>query len=315
MQQDFPLSASISQIEQRSGFFKFFAHVYSEKKGGRTMMTAAVYGFAVGDALGVPYLKQLRGTFLCREMIGFGTAGQLPGTWSPNTSLLLATMDSLSHTGTFQTEDLRERLQQWEHFSADFPGIKPLTIGATTDLALMRGVGVSGVSANGSGSLVRMLPFAFIPHTDAQVRAASAITHAHPIVQDACVMYTQIAQNLLAWKDVRTAAYLAQRNVMPRINEPWEPFLAESEPELDTSGYVVHMLEAVLWCISTTDNYVDAVKMAVNLGGQTATTAALTGGLAGIIYGREAIPHTWVEKLRKKDVLDHVIHSFTSVYR
>ena len=224
-------------------------------------------------------------------------------------------MDSLSHTGTFQAEDLRKHLQQWEPFSAGFPGIKPLSVGAITALALMRGVGVSSASANGSGSLVRMLPFVFVPHTDAQVREASAVTHAHPIAQDACVMYTQIAQNLLAWQDLRTAACNAQQNVLPQIKAPWRPFFAESEPELDTSGYVVHMLEAVLWCLSTTDNYADAVKTAVNLGGQTATTAALTGGLAGILYGRNAIPPAWVEKLRKKDVLDRVIHNFSGVYR
>ena len=35
-----------------------------------------IYGFAIGDALGVPYEFMPRGTFKCTGMIGYGTHGQ-----------------------------------------------------------------------------------------------------------------------------------------------------------------------------------------------------------------------------------------------
>lgn len=58
-------------------------------------LRAAVYGQAVGDALGVPYEFQDRDSFACANMIGHGTHNQPAGTWSDDTSMMLATLDSL----------------------------------------------------------------------------------------------------------------------------------------------------------------------------------------------------------------------------
>ena len=43
---------------------------------------------------------------------------------------------------------------------------------------------------------------------------------------------------------------------------------------------------------------------AVNLGKDTDTTAAVAGGLAGILYGYNAIPAEWIEKLQRKDIIE-----------
>jgi ADP-ribosylglycohydrolase len=75
--------------------------------------------------------------------------------------------------------------------------------------------------------------------------------------------------------------------------------------EIQSSGYVIHTLEASIWCLLTTDNYMDAVLKAVNLGADTDTTGAVTGVLAGIIYGFEGIPAEWVDVLaRRDDIMD-----------
>lgn len=58
-------------------------------------LRAAVYGQAVGDALGVPYEFMPRDTFRCEGMTGYGTHNQPIGTWSDDTSMMLATLDSL----------------------------------------------------------------------------------------------------------------------------------------------------------------------------------------------------------------------------
>jgi ADP-ribosylglycohydrolase len=77
------------------------------------------------------------------------------------------------------------------------------------------------------------------------------------------------------------------------------------EDEIQSSGYVVHTLEASIWCLLTTDNYKDAVLKAVNLGNDTDTTGAVTGGLAGLLYGFDNIPATWVGQLaRRGDIED-----------
>ena len=77
-----------------------------------------------------------------------------------------------------------------------------------------------------------------------------------------------------------------------------------SEDEIYSTGYVVHTLEASLWCILRTNNYKEAVLKAVNLGDDTDTTAAVTGGLAGLIYGYDSIPKEWIDKLNNKELIE-----------
>jgi ADP-ribosylglycohydrolase len=77
------------------------------------------------------------------------------------------------------------------------------------------------------------------------------------------------------------------------------------EAEISGNGYVLHTLEASIWCLLTTDNYKDAVLKAINLGDDTDTTGAVTGGLAGLLYGFENIPQNWVKLLaRQEDIAD-----------
>ena len=68
-----------------------------------------------------------------------------------------------------------------------------------------------------------------------------------------------------------------------------------------SGGYVIDTIEAVIYCLKTTDNYKDAVLKAVNLGGDTDTTSCICGGLAGIYYGFDAIPIDWLEVIPKLD--------------
>jgi ADP-ribosylglycohydrolase len=71
------------------------------------------------------------------------------------------------------------------------------------------------------------------------------------------------------------------------------------ESDIESGGFVADTLKAAIWCFLTTDNYREAVLKAVNLGGDTDTTAAVVGGLAGLYYGFGAsgIPQVWIEKL------------------
>ncbi|MEI3508654.1 MAG: ADP-ribosylglycohydrolase family protein [Bacilli bacterium] len=79
---------------------------------------------------------------------------------------------------------------------------------------------------------------------------------------------------------------------------------------ISSSGYVVDTLEAVIWCINNTDGYKQAVIGAINLGDDTDTVGALTGALAGIIYGYGDIPKKWINKLQKSDYLKLIYTSF-----
>jgi ADP-ribosyl-[dinitrogen reductase] hydrolase len=66
---------------------------------------------------------------------------------------------------------------------------------------------------------------------------------------------------------------------------------------IHSTGYVVHSLEAALWCVDRTTDYGEAVLMAANLGDDADTTAAITGQLAGALYGASGIPEIWVGRV------------------
>jgi len=86
------------------------------------------------------------------------------------------------------------------------------------------------------------------------------------------------------------------------------------ENQIRSSGYVLHTLEASIWCLLNTDNYKDAVLKAVNLGQDTDTTGAVTGGLAGLLYGYYSIPGNWLSQLaRKDDIEDLSVRMFKAV--
>ena len=71
--------------------------------------------------------------------------------------------------------------------------------------------------------------------------------------------------------------------------------------DITSSGYVLHTLEASIWCIMTIDTFKSAVLKAVNLGDDTDTTGAVTGGLAGLLYGLNSIPKKWIKQIAKSD--------------
>ena len=70
-----------------------------------------------------------------------------------------------------------------------------------------------------------------------------------------------------------------------------------SKDEIKLSGYVIDTLEAVLWTFFHADGYRDTILKAINLGGDTDTIAAITGGIAGIYYGLNDIPKEWIQSI------------------
>ena len=85
--------------------------------------------------------------------------------------------------------------------------------------------------------------------------------------------------------------------------------------DIRSSGYVIDTLEASLWCIFNTTNYKDAVLKAINLGHDTDTVGAITGGLAGIIYGYDTIPSEWIDILARKDDIIELADKLDSIMK
>ena len=264
-------------------------------------LRAAIYGVAIGDALGVPYEFEQRNTFACSGMTGGGTWKQHTGTWSDDTAMTLATLDSLNHHGgQIDAEDMLNRFRMWLLHGDYAVKREVFDVGNTTKAALLSGHGLDDEHSQGNGSLMRVLPLAFTPCGFYDVEEVSAITHAHWTPKRACAEYVGLAKALLDGEQLRPAILEHIRLV---CNIPWKL----SRNDIQSGGYVLDTLQAAVWCLVTTNTYRDAVLEAVNLGGDTDTTAAVTGGLAGIMYGYESIPSEWVGALRDRRKIDLLV--------
>lgn len=295
-----------------------------------------LYGSLVGDALGVPVEFASREKRKLDSVIGMrshGAHGQPAGTWSDDGSLLLCSVESLIEKG-FDLQDMGERFLQWfelGHWAAH--GLV-FDIGNATRQALLRiRHGIPAVEAgsrdqydNGNGSLMRILPVAFANlHQDentfiTRIAQASAITHGHLRSQMACVFHGLVVRDLMQGSTPCEALENAQQTFQ-RLYSGNEELGAyhdllrgdlASQPELriHSGGYVMETLKASLWCLLTTDNFSDCVLKAVNLGDDTDTTGCVAGGLAGVVYGFDAIPAEWRLALPRQQDLRELFAKF-----
>lgn len=269
-------------------------------------------GLAVGDAVGTTLEFSKRDTKpRLTDMIGGGPFGLEPGYWTDDTSMALALADSLIVNGGLDEKDLMRRFCSWwrhGHYSATG---SCFDIGITTRQALSRfkttGDPISGsrdqMSA-GNGSLMRLAPVVLhglatdkLGAVDVAVRQ-SLTTHAAPACVDACRWFAFLLYLAIVGKDRRFVFEFAgtpeTESVAAILSGSWR---GKHRNEVKSSGYVIHSLEAALWCVARTGSFEDAVLLAANLGDDADTTAAITGQLAGALYGMSAIPEGWLEKL------------------
>ena len=276
--------------------------VTSELRLAAQGLRDAVYGAAVGDALGVPYEFKGRGSFECTGMASGGVHGKSAGTFSDDTSMMLATCDSIRVCGKVDVRDMRERFNTWFRDGAYAVDGDVFDVGGTVATALAEGKGRSSERSNGNGSLMRIAPLAYTTASDDDVRAVSAITHAHRISTESCVCFVKLIRNLIAGNTLVNSL----RNSLPADDE--FAFLAGvcelPRDEIRSGGYVLDTLAAAIWCFANTDSYADCVLAAVNLGSDSDTTACVAGALAGAVYGYDAIPPEWLDTLRGKDVIE-----------
>lgn len=272
----------------------------------------AVYGFAIADALGVPYEFKVRDSFVCNDMIGYGTHNQEAGTWSDDTSMLLATLESIKRLGKIDLYDIMLNFSKWL-FNAEFtPAGQVFDVGNTTYKAIRKfsldkdvtACGLDGFYDNGNGGLMRILPLAFCDVSDKDIDEVTALTHAHEISKEASRIYIHIVRALLEGEDIKeTLNKFALSEMYNHLVD-----LAEfTVDDISSSGYVIDTLTAVIWCFINTNNYRDCVLTAVNLGSDTDTVGALAGALAGIRYGFDSIPKEWLEKLKNKELIEACI--------
>jgi len=306
---------------------------------------SGVMGLVVGDACGVPveFMKRekLKEAPVV-DMREYGTHNQPRGSWSDDSSMALATLKSL-HKG-YDLQDIMEQFSRWDKEEVYTPFGEVFDMGYTCNQAIRnyqlnedeRSCGLCGEHDNGNGSLMRILPmclFAYeqeamgaISEEDAlqMIHDVSALTHAHMRSKMACGLYYFLVKAILEREGKDSLSDCLQtgfdrgfsfyRKGMLNMVElvrferlsDMEKFRAVPENTIKGSGYVLEAFEAAVWSLLQADNYKDAILVAVNLGDDTDTTAAIAGGLAGLYYGYDAIPEAWRECIVQREWIEEL---------
>ena len=297
-------------------------------------LKGAIYGLLVGDAVGVSY------EFLLAEQLpAYDQIEMLPpnnfaktyphipvGTWSDDGAQALCLLDSLLYKNKMDTEDFMKRICNWYQCGYMAVDFQVFDVGVQTAEAIrnyLSGVPLlqvanNDVLANGNGSLMRVLPLA-IWHQGSDIQliedayAQSHVTHAHLRSKVCCALYCLWARSILngldieaAWSDAVTKlrAYLKDK---PDDLEQLEYYIRPDELEKGTgSGYVVDCLKSARYALQQT-TYQDVIKTAIAFGRDTDTTACVAGGIAGLYFGFDSIPESWLAQLRAKDLVEPLL--------
>lgn len=301
----------------------------------------ALIGFAIGDALGVPFEFTDRKRLFdinITNMLGNMSHNVKKGTWSDDTSMVLATMDSIINNKGIDYNDIMDNFFSWVNEGKYTPDNKAFGVGKITLQALgnyRRGVeplkcGLDTIHSNGNGSLMRILPIAFYSfykNLDEQetynlVKDISSLTHRHEISILGCYIYTLFVIELLkgnnkeySYQNIKRINYSMFKS---ETLKHYERILKNDislleEKDIKSYAYVVDTLEATLWLFLTTDSYDSSVVKAIRLGNDTDTIAALVGALSGIYYGHDSINEDWIKDLRLLDYLKKVSKRFYEI--
>lgn len=304
----------------------------------------SVYGYVIGDAMGVPVEFQSRNKLMnnpVTTMVGYISYDEPEGTWSDDTSMTLATMDSIiQENGIINYDDIAKKFCNWINHADYTANNNVFDIGITTKYALMRyfdehieatKCGGTNEGDNGNGSLMRMLPIALYCYykkiDDTKiieiVKNVSSITHAHERSILGCYIYVKYILYLIQFRDKYMAYNMLKKVDYSMFSEnevnEYHRVLKENInnyliDDIKSSGYVVHSLEAALWVILNTHSFNEAIIGAINLGDDTDTIGAITGSMAGILYGYDKINNNWLEKLKNKEYISVLIEKFEIVF-
>ncbi|MFK7806267.1 MAG: ADP-ribosylglycohydrolase family protein [Saprospiraceae bacterium] len=300
----------------------------------------ALFGVAVGDAVGVPFEFNSREAMKlspAEGMVGYGTYDQPEGTWSDDSSLTFCLAESL--VLGYDLVDISKRFINWKNEAYWSARGELFDIGLTTSKAISRLQEIIAENDlgelkmqkfygneydNGNGSLMRIIPLLFyikgkeVKEQFDIVWEVSALTHRHIRAAMSCFIYLKLAEKLLMGIN-KEIAYSEMRAEIMQFWDEMEFATIERKhferviqndirktkiDDLKSGGYVIEVLESSIWFFLEKNNYEETILSIINIGHDTDTSAAIAGGLAGIYYGLKGIPEYWVASTaRMEDII------------
>lgn len=319
----------IDGLEQGSSGLEFpgdFEDETERDENRRDRAIGSIVGLAVGDALGATveceWTKDIYAAFGPKgqtEMRGGGPCKLAVGEYTDDTAMMLCLLESLlatNRTATSESElrglnvnDLGQRFVEWKRS-------KPQDIGRTVYKALQRieqGVEVSlagdpDPNNQANEAVMRCAPVAVLWHRPSQSSElirdsllSAYPTHRSPLSSYACVLVNTLIARLIDDYELETALSRAKDVAGTEWQSVLDQWEEEGRPHKGNAGWVVATVLTALHCVLTTASFEDAIVKAVNGGQDADTVGAVTGAIAGALYGESAIPARWTEVLKDYD--------------
>ena len=298
--------ADFDKMHKSNKFWSSYASPLSDQIAG------CFVGLAIGDALGAPVEFCRRGTFA--EVTAYREGGKfnLPsGAWTDDTAMALCLADSLIKNDGLNTNDLLEGFCEWASDGVNTSTGVAVGIGQNT----LRTLGsykrdgsleakAFGSKNDGNGSIMRLaaVPCRYahdIEGGNTVARGQSKTTHASTLAQECSHYLSELITHLFQGRTLDEARYILSKQTW---SDPATHALLIELKGLDatairSSGYVIDTLQAAIWAVQTTQSFEAAVIKAVNLGDDADTVGAVTGQIAGAMYGYSKVPKALKEGL------------------
>ena len=285
----------------------------------RDRFRGALLGLAAGEALGAPAEFLTAGQIVEKygvitEMIGGGCHELQPGETTDATEMTLCLAESLADTGGFDPEDILRRYVEWFEGRPRDVSLTVRTVllsfraGTHWDIASRRAFEILGSPTAANGSLMRTVPVGLRYFDDAEERdrvsqRESMLTHFDRLAGWSCAAFNDLIAAALSGdlrgqvESIATSVDDEDRRVSGTLREALD---AEPE-EIHNSSFVLDTLRAALWSVVRTGSFEEALCLTVNLGDDADTSGAVTGALAGALYGESGIPRRWLDGLLVRD--------------
>lgn len=271
-------------------------------------------GLAIGDALGTTLEFQPRDKFHVTRMQGGGVFGLAPGEWTDDTSMALCLAESYLKESAYSTTAFMDNMIQWYRNGHNSHNGRCFDIGNTTRFAVesyeREGLGWRGNNephSAGNAPIIRLAPACIFQrksfhetYRDAEMQAEA--THR---AQEAGSTTQLLARQLHCALNGASKEEVLGPHILPLSPKPMKInaglYKDKARDQIKSSGYIIDTLEAAAWSVWKTDNFEEALLLAVNLADDSDSVGATAGQLAGALYGYSGIPKAWLAKLAWHD--------------
>lgn len=284
---------------------------------------APLTGLAVGDALGMPFetahflenrLLDWKGDFQHSDFHKL-----FPGQWTDDTMMARTVAASLVDCRGYNPADIAQRYTDWydskehrgmgsntrqalRHLSNGAPWVHSGVVNAEGNAPAMRGVAIGVYYRFAAETLVRVAASeATITHesTMAQqgsIAAALGVAHILNGTATPVNLAQKVAENMVE-SPIKYRLLSIQAKAKKTYERPWQELA-----EMGTGAHILQTIPAAFFAFMVTSNFRDAIETSIRAGGDTDSTAALAGALAGSYYGREQVDE-YIPRLEDADNL------------